>query len=143
MREYVELRAEGIFTHKEFNKVRGILHPDNAQGETEQKRYAEAFAIFSRCEKLLKKEPLPKSPELPKTIEEWNEARLQVKKQNSERARRAADTRARKKPGRQLSEQDAVKPPPDDDLGIPEFLRQTPEAAKPKLKVVKDDEAAP
>jgi len=37
------MRTEGVFTRKEFNKVRAMLHPDKAQGEAEQKRYAEAF----------------------------------------------------------------------------------------------------
>jgi hypothetical protein len=48
---YLVLRTEGVFTRPEFNKVRSLLHPDKAQGEAEQKRYAEAFEIFSRCEK--------------------------------------------------------------------------------------------
>jgi hypothetical protein len=107
MREYVELRTEGIFTRAEFNKVRSLLHPDKAQGEAERKRYAEAFDIFSRCEKLLKKEPLPKAPSLPKTSDEWMEARLRVKRENRERGLRAAATRARKKPGRQLPQHNA------------------------------------
>jgi hypothetical protein len=102
IRAHLELRTEGIFTRTEFNKVRSLLHPDKAQGEAERKRYAEAFDIFSRCEKLLKKEPLPKAPSLPKTPDEWMEARLRVKRENRERGLRAAATRARKKPGRQL-----------------------------------------
>jgi len=58
--------------------------------------------IFSRCEKLLKKEPLPPPPKLPTTRDELMEARLRVKRENRERALKAAATRARKKPGRQL-----------------------------------------
>jgi hypothetical protein len=103
IREYVELRTEGIFTRKEFNKVRAMLHPDRVQDEAEQKRYAEAFDIFRRCEKLLKNEPLPKPPGLPRTGDEWREARLRVKRGNRERALKAAAARARKKPGRQLA----------------------------------------
>jgi len=102
MRAYVELRTEGIFTRAEFNKVRAVLHPDRAQSETERKRHAEAFDIFSRCEKLLKKDPLPPPPKLPTTRDEWMEARLRVMKKNRARGLKAAQTRARKKPGRQL-----------------------------------------
>jgi hypothetical protein len=102
MRAYVELRTEGVFTRKEFKFLRRFFHPDRAQSEAEQKRYAEAFAIFSRCEKLLKKEPLPPPSEMPRTSDEWAEARIRVLKQNRERGLRAAATRARKKPGRQL-----------------------------------------
>jgi hypothetical protein len=109
MRAYVELRTEGVFTRKEFNKIRALLHPDKAQGEAEQKRYADAFEIFSRCEKLLKKEPLPPAPELPTTSDQWAEARLWVRKKNRERSQKAAATRARKKPGRQLHDSRAPR----------------------------------
>jgi hypothetical protein len=115
MRTHLEVRTEGVFTRKEFNKVRSLLHPDKtklicgllypddkAKSAAEEKRYAEAFDIFSRCEALLKKEPLPPPPELPTTLDEWNEARLRVKRMNRERGQKAAATRARKKPGRQL-----------------------------------------
>jgi hypothetical protein len=102
IREYVELRTEGIFTHKEFNKLRSWSHPDRAQGEAEKKRHQEAYDLIGRCEKLLKKEPLPQPPELPTTRGGWAEARLQVKRKNRERALKAAATRGRKKPGRQL-----------------------------------------
>jgi hypothetical protein len=102
IRAYLELRTEGVFTRAEFNKVRALLHPDKAQGEAAQKRHAEAFDIFSRCEKLLKKEPLPKPPPFPTTREEMMAARLRVLQKNRARGRKAAATRARKKPGRQL-----------------------------------------
>jgi chromosome segregation ATPase len=101
IRAYLELRTEGIFTKAEFNRVRSMLHPDKAQGPAEQKRYAEAFHIFSRCEKLLKKEPLPPPPRLG-TRAELMEARLRVQAENRARGLKAAATRARKKPGRQL-----------------------------------------
>ena len=103
IRTYLELRSEGVFTRKEFNKLRSFFHPDKAQGEAEQKRHAEAFEIFSRCEKLLKKEPLPPPPPLPSTLEGLMEGRLQVLKANRARGQKGAATRARKKPGRQLS----------------------------------------
>jgi hypothetical protein len=118
-RAQLELRTKGVFTRAEFNKVRKLLHPDKAQTicrllhpdnkaeyEVEEKRYAEAFEIFSRCENLLKEEPSP-SPaarELPPTTEGLMERKLRGKKQNQERGRRAAATRARKKPGRQLGD---------------------------------------
>ena len=102
IRAHLELRTEGIFTRAEFNKIRSVLHPDRAQGEAEKKRYAEAFDIFSRCEKLLKKEPLPKPPPMPTTREELMEARLAVLRKNRARGLKAAATRARRKPGRQL-----------------------------------------
>jgi hypothetical protein len=102
IRTHLELRTEGIFSRREFNKVRAMLHPDRARDAEEQKRLAEAFDLFSRCEKLLKKEPLPKPPSMPTTTEEWMEGRLHVLKRNQERGRKGAATRARKKPGRQL-----------------------------------------
>jgi hypothetical protein len=101
IRSYLELRTEGVFTRVEFNKVRSLLHPDKAQSEAEQKCYAEAFAIFGRCEKLLKEEPLPKPP-MPGPLAELMEARLRVKAKNRARGLKGAATRARKKPGRQL-----------------------------------------
>jgi len=97
MRAYIELRTEGVFTRKEFNKLRSFFHPDKVQGEAEKKRYADAFDIFSRCEKLLKQEPLPPPPKMPRTSDEWAEARLRVLKQNRERGLKAAASRARKK----------------------------------------------
>jgi chromosome segregation ATPase len=102
IRTYLELRTEGIFTRKEFNKLRSWCHPDRAQGEAEKKRHAEAYELIGRCEKLLKKEPLPKPPSLPRTAEELAEARLRVLKANRARGLKGAATRARKKPGRQL-----------------------------------------
>jgi hypothetical protein len=104
IREYLELRTEGIFTRAEFNKVRGLLHPDRGRNAEEQKRLTEAFNIFSRCEKLLKKEPLPKPPPMPTTLEELMEARLRVKAENRARGLRAAAARKRKKPERQLAD---------------------------------------
>jgi hypothetical protein len=107
MRSYVELRTEGVFTRAEFNKVRAILHPDLARDAEEQKRRTEAFKIFGRCEKLLKKEPLPEPPPMLTAMEDLMAARLRVRKENQERGRRAAATRARKKPGRQLPQDNA------------------------------------
>jgi hypothetical protein len=98
------LHRDGIFTRAEYKKIAACLHPDRVQDDREKKRYTEAFGLFSRCEKLLKKEPRPLPPDLPRTPEEWLEARRQVKEQNRARARKAAETRARKKPGRQLRE---------------------------------------
>jgi hypothetical protein len=102
IRAYLELRTEGLFTRAEFNKVRSVLHPDKAQGEADKKRHAEAFDIFSRCEKLLKKEPLPPPPASATTREELMQARLQVMAKNKARGQKAAATRAGKKPRPQL-----------------------------------------
>jgi hypothetical protein len=107
IRAYLELRTEGIFTRKEFNKLRSWAHPDRAQGEVEKKRHQEAYELIGRCEKLLKKDPLPQPPKLPTTREELMEARLRVLKENRARGLKGAATRARKKPGRQLSRHDA------------------------------------
>jgi hypothetical protein len=104
IRAYLELRTEGVFTRAEFNKVRSVLHPDKAQGAADEKRYAEAFHIFSRCEKLLKKDPLPQPPPMPSTREELMAARLRVQAKNRARGLKAAATRARKQPGRQLDD---------------------------------------
>jgi hypothetical protein len=105
IREYLELRTEGIFTRAEFNKVRAVLHPDRARNDAEeQKRLTEAFNIFSRCEKLLKKEPLPEPPPMPTRMEELMKARLRVKAENRARGLRAAAARKRKKPEQQLAD---------------------------------------
>jgi hypothetical protein len=114
-RAHLELRTKGVFIRKEFNKVRSVLHADRAnlicgllypddkaKREAEEKRYAEAFDLFSRCEKLLKNEPPPKPRSLPGTRAELMEARLRVLKENRARGLKAAETRAWKKPGRQL-----------------------------------------
>jgi hypothetical protein len=47
IREYLELRTEGIFTRAEFNKVRAVLHPDRAQGEAEKKNATRRHSTFS------------------------------------------------------------------------------------------------
>jgi len=99
--EVLVLHTEGVFTRAEYRTIWKCLHPDGV-GEADRKRYTEAAAIFSRCEALVKKEPLPRPPPLPRTLEELMEARRQVKEKNRARAKRAAATRARKSPGRQL-----------------------------------------
>jgi hypothetical protein len=99
IRTYAELRTEGVFTRKEFNKVRSLLHPDRVQDGAERKRYAEAFDIFSRCEKLLKKEPLPAPPPMATTREELMGARLRVMRENRARGLKAAATRRGKNRG--------------------------------------------
>jgi hypothetical protein len=106
MRAHLELRTEGALTRKEFNKLRNVFHPDKGHllSEAERKRHAECYEIVGRFEKLLKEEPKPKPAgrPLPTTREELMEARLNVLKENRERGLKAAATRARKKPGRQL-----------------------------------------
>jgi hypothetical protein len=82
------LHTEGVFTLAEYIKIWKALHPDHV-GEAERARYTEAAAIFSRCERLVKKEPPPRPPDLPKTFEELMEARRQVKAENSRRAKAA------------------------------------------------------
>jgi hypothetical protein len=83
------LHTEGIFTRAEYRKIMKCLHPDSVQGEAERARYNEAAAIFSRCEKLVKKEPCPQPPPLPTTFEEMMEARRWVKERNSQRSKAA------------------------------------------------------
>jgi len=99
------LHTEDIFTVAEYKKIVACLHPDRVMSEKEKQRYGEAFSIFSERfgdGKLLKKPPPPPPPRMPETFEEWMDARRRVVEQNRERGKRAAATRARKKPGRQL-----------------------------------------
>ena len=92
-RAYAELvlHTEGIFTRAEYLTLWKCLHPDRIQDEAERKLYTEAAAIFSRCEKLVKKEPPPKRSKrpLPRTFEELMEGRRQVKERNSQRSKAA------------------------------------------------------
>jgi hypothetical protein len=99
---YLELRTKGVFTRTEFKKLQSFFHPDRVpKDEAERKRFTEAFNLISRCEKLLKEEPLPEPP--PMTKNEWLEGRLRVLKENRARGLKAAATRARKKAGRQIA----------------------------------------
>jgi hypothetical protein len=86
---WVMKSRKGIINRKEYGKILACLHPDRVDPELKE-RYADAFRLFTKIEKLLlnENENPTQFIDIPKTSAEWEERKRQVSA--ARKAKRAA-----------------------------------------------------
>jgi hypothetical protein len=93
---------QGLMTTRQYKNILACLHPDRVVPEL-QARYAEAFMLWKELERIIPFEltfqertgtPKAKMPSpMPRTTQEWWEAKQKVREERSARAKAAAAKR--------------------------------------------------